>query len=106
MATYNDVIKLVKKQLAGTDEYGDPIYVLTERVVFAETRSIGQQEFYQAQATGLKPEIKFVIADYFDYQGESFLKYTDYTGTEEEYSIIRTYRNNNQLEITCKRGID
>jgi len=103
---YNDIIKLVKKTLTGTDEYGDPVFVLTERVVFAEAKSIGQQEFYQAQATGLKPELKFVIADYYDYQGESFLKHKDHTGVEQEYSIIRTYRNGNSLEITCKRGVD
>jgi hypothetical protein len=67
---------------------------------------IGQSEFYQAQAVGLKPEIKFVIADFADYQNEKKLKFTPYGGTEEVYTILRTYRTKNQLEIVCKRGID
>lgn len=102
---YNDVIKLISETRT-TDEYGEPSIETSERCVFAELRSITQSEFYQAQAAGLKPEIKFVIADCLDYQNEKRLKFTPYNGEEEEYSVLRTYRNNNQLEIVCKRGID
>ena len=102
---YNDVIKLVSVS-EDTDEYGDKVQNRSERVVFAELRSIGQTEFYQAQAVGLKPEIKFVLADYLDYENEKILLYTADQGVEEEYSVIRTFRSGNELEITCKRGID
>ena len=89
------------------DDYGDTETTTQEREVFAELKSIGQSEFYQAHAVGLKPELKFVLPDYLEYQGEKFLKFQDYNETEEqEYSIIRTYRNGNELEITCKRGVD
>ena len=103
---YNNVIKLVKKELVGTDEFGDMILNDTERVVFAEVKSIGMSEFYQAQANGFKPEIKFIIPDYYEYQNEQYIKFADFDGVENEYKVVRTYRNNNELEITCKKGIE
>ena len=102
---FDSVIKL-QSTTTSVNKYGDTVSIVTTRSIFAEERSIGQSEFYQAMATGLKPEIKFVIADFLDYQGEKTLLYTPYGGTEEEYTILRTYRNNNNLEIVCKRGID
>lgn len=102
---YDQEIKLVSKKRI-TDEYGDPVTQDIERTVFAEEKSVSQTEFYQAQAAGFKPERKFKIADYLDYQGEKILKYKENTEKEEEYSIIRTYRTGNELEIVCKRGID
>lgn len=102
---YDAVITLLTKTTT-VDEYGDTVEVVVPKDVFAEEKSISQTEFYQAQAVGLKPEIKFVIADFLDYSGEKSLKYTPYGGTEDEYTILRTYRKNNNLEIVCKRGID
>lgn len=102
---YENLIKLVSEQKSA-DDYGDTVIETVERNVLAELRSITQTEFYQAQASGLKPEIKFVIADYLDYQNEKIIKYAPYMGEEEVYTVLRTYRNNNQLEIVCKRGID
>jgi hypothetical protein len=64
------------------------------REVFAGLRSIGQSEFYQAQATGYKPELKFVLADYLDYDGETLV---EYTGTL--YRVLRTFRAGQSLEI-------
>ena len=102
---YNEVIKLIAEE-ESIDEYGDTVVVPSERIVFAQLKSIGQSEFYQAQAVGIKPEIKFVISDYLDYQNEEILKYADIKGVENEYRIIRTYRQNNTLELICKRGVD
>lgn len=102
---YNSVIKLIKNTYT-VNSYGDSVPTPTERQIFAEVKSISQSEFYQAQAVGLKPEIKFVIADFADYQGEELLKYTPFGGTEEVYKILRTYRNKINLEIVCKRGIE
>lgn len=102
---YDEIIKLVSVTKT-IDEFGDAIETREERKIFAELKSVGQSEFYQAQAVGLKPEIKFVIADYLDYAGEKQLKYAPYNGPEDIYAVIRTYRNENELEITCKRGID
>ena len=103
---YNEIIKLVSESKS-TDIYGDPIVTRTEKTVFAELKSIGQSEFYQAQAVGLKPEIKFVIPDYLEYSNEQIIKYHALNeNTEQEYTVLRTYRNENALEIVVKRGID
>lgn len=102
---FDSVIYLLT-EVNTVDEYGDTQTTITPKTVFAEVKSIGQTEFYQAQALGLKPEIKFVIADFYDYAGEKKLKYTPYGGTEETYDILRTYRTNNRLEIVCQRGIE
>lgn len=86
----------------GTDGHGDP--ALEERLsdaVYAEARSIGQKEFYQAETSGLRPELKFMITDYMDYQGQQYLVYN---GTR--YTVLRTYRTSgNELEITCYGGV-
>jgi SPP1 family predicted phage head-tail adaptor len=103
---YDQIIKLID-ETTSTNEYGDVISKQTERIVFAELKSIGQSEFYQAHAVGLKPELKFVIADFLDYQNEKLLKFREFGSPREEiYSVIRTYRADNGLEIVCKRGVD
>lgn len=102
---YNEIITLIKKKV-DIDSYGDPVVIEERREIFAEVKSIGQTEFYQAEAVGLKPEIKFVIADYFDYENEKTLEYAQYESDPERYHIIRTYRVDNTLEIVCSRGIE
>ncbi len=102
---YNDMIYLLEYDEA-VNEYGDPIKTLkNERQIFASIKSIGYSEFYQASAVGMKPEIKFEIADYMDYHGEMYLEYTADGINSEVYSIIRTYRVGNLLEIVCQRGM-
>lgn len=99
---YNEVIELVdiKPDPSQFDEYGDPLLVESKKVVFCDVRSVGMSEFYQAQTLFYKPEIKFVIADYLDFNNEQFV---DYNGTR--YKILRTYRNGHELEITCYDGV-
>lgn len=84
------------------DAYGDPFMEnVVSGVVFAEIKSVGQSEFYQAQTAGKKPEIKFKITDYMDYQGQKYLLHNGV-----RYSILRTYRTeSNELEITCYGGV-
>ena len=102
---FDSVITLMKETNT-VDSYGYTTQTFTERPIFAEVKSIGQSEFYQAEAVGLKPEIKFVIADFADYQDEKRLKYTPFGGTEQIYDVLRTYRNKLNLEIVCARGIE
>lgn len=103
---YDSVIILVA-QAKDVNKYGDIVINYTERQVFADLRSIGQTEFYQAQAVGLRPEVKFVLADYLEYQNEKIIRYQAFNSEEEEeFSVIRTYRAGNELEIVCRRGID
>lgn len=102
---YDEAIYLLK-EVETTDEYGDAVKTYQETQVYAQIKSIGQSEFYQAQAVGFKPEIKFVLADFYDYQGQQLIKYTPFDGTEEIYTVIRTYRQDTTLEIVCKKGIE
>lgn len=99
---YNNVLEFVNLVPSETevDIYGDPVLVEEKRMVFCKELSVGQTEFYQAQTLFYKPEIKFEIADYMDYQREQFV---DYEGIR--YKILRTYKNSNKLEITCYDGV-
>ena len=95
-----EVITLIQ-QTHGVDAYGDPEVTEITRDVFAKMGSIGQKEFYQAHAVGLQPEIKFVLSDYLDYEGESLVQYEG-----QRYRVLRTYRNGQELEITVYREVN
>lgn len=97
---YNEVIYLLSKQIEIND-VGDQIETLQKAMRFAKVKSIGQAEFYQAQAQGLRPEIKFVLADYLDYNNQKELIYNGF-----RYDVLRTFRNEkNEIEIVCHGGI-
>lgn len=97
-----DVITLVNKNMNTLpDEFGNRTVQESKREVFATVKSVSQSEFYQANANGFKPEIKFVIYDYFDYENENFVEYEN-----TRYEIIRTFRNGLHLEIVCQGVIN
>lgn len=74
-------------------------YTETTRAVFCEIRSIGQAEVYQAKAVGLAPELKVVLSQSFEYQGE---KKCSFHGVL--YKIIRTYVTDaDSIELTLER---
>lgn len=87
----NEVVTLIKRT-PGTNH-------ITTREVLCGLRSIGQAEFYQANAQDIHPEAKFVLADYLDYDGETLL---DHNGTR--YRVLRTYRAGLELELTVVRA--
>lgn len=95
-----DIISLIS-QSETTDIYGDPVITETTKTVFCGVSSIGMKEFYQANASGFKPEIKFILADYLDYNDEKFISYDS-----KRYRVLRTYRNGHELEITCYREVN
>lgn len=93
---FRDVIKLIGVTYT-TNDLGDYVEVPTEREVFANKKSIRQNEFYQAMATGLRPELMFEIRT-IDYEDEQKLSYEGKT-----YSIIRTYDKNGEMtELICQ----
>lgn len=81
----NEVITLIK---------GD-----ARRDVFCRLQSIGQSEFYEASARDFYPEMKFVLADYLDYDNEQLI---DYNG--RRFRVLRTYRAGQELELTVSRA--
>lgn len=69
------------------------------RDVFCNVLSVGMREFYQANATDFHPEIKFVLADYLDYRGETMAIHDG-----QLYRILRTYRTGIELELTAEKA--
>lgn len=96
----NDILILIQ-QTQGVDEYGDPAITENRRTVFCRKASIGQAEFYQAHATGLKPELKLVLADYLDYNDEQLVEYNG-----QVYRVLRTYRTGMELELVVYREVN
>lgn len=98
----SELIYLVDFRETGeADEYSDPVKERVETQRFAALRSIGQSEFYQAATSGFKPEIKFVLQDYADYDGQPCLRWKNVL-----YKILRTYRTQTgEIEIVCYGGV-
>lgn len=96
---FKDTVKLISETFT-TNDKGNSIPSLVEKEVFANKNSIRQSEFYQAAATGLKPELMFTIR-LTEYSGERKLKYDNTT-----YDIIRTYEKNTELiELICTGAV-
>jgi SPP1 family predicted phage head-tail adaptor len=96
---YNEVIYLSAKK-SQINNVGNRIQTEERVLRLAKIKSIGQSEFYQAQAQGLKPEIKFVLADYLDYNNQEEVIYNGF-----RYKVLRTFRTGSELEIVCYGGI-
>lgn len=77
--------------------YSDGDWKETNRQVFCGIRSIGQSEFYQANATTYRPELKIVLADYLEYDGETIVEYNG-----QRFRVVRTYRVGLELEIVLE----
>ncbi len=93
MGRKNAVIGLITTTYDdNTDKYVDS----DPREVLAEEKSIRQSEFYQAQGTGLRPELTFVVwTD--EYNDEQKLTHKD-----KEYNIIRTFdKDEKETELIC-----
>lgn len=97
---YTD-IKLVK-ETDGRNSYGDLVKVLSERTVYAGEYSVGMNEVYQSMANGYKPEVKFRLESWLDYEGEERVKYVPFGRTETvQLRVLRTFNDGDALELTC-----
>ena len=93
---FDDVLELIEINYS-QNEIGDTIEVKTYTEIFATRKSIRQSEFYQAQSTGLKPEIAFEINS-FEYNEETHVRYNN-----KEYKVLRTYQKSiDKLEIVLE----
>lgn len=78
------------------DNIGSSIPIEEKRKVFSSISSVRQSEFYQAQISGLKPEMVFKMRS-FEYQGEGLVLYNN-----KKYNVIRTYSNSEGItELVC-----
>lgn len=91
------------------DEYGNWTTVETKRTVYAEERSVGMNEFFQGLAVGFKPEVKFLLTNFMDYQGEQLVEYVPFMGDSDhpiQLKVLRVYNSGDALELTCYRGVE
>jgi head-tail adaptor len=96
----SDVITLLSETQAQRGVHDAPEYA--ERQVYCTVRSVGRNEFYQALALGIQTEIRFILDQSFEYQGERRLLYHD-----QPYEIIRTYVTEaDGIELTARKAVD
>lgn len=88
-----EVLTLIKRTWVGAER------VQTTREVLCTLRSIGMKEFYQSNGTEYRPEAKFILEDYLDYDGETLAMQGGVL-----YRILRTYRDGQRLELTAERA--
>lgn len=89
------------------DIYGDWTEFEIRRTVYAEEVSVSQTEFYQGYAVGFKPEVKFILENFMDYQGEKIVEYTPFMATDPvRLTVLRTYNAGDQVELTCYKGVE
>lgn len=71
----------------------------TKRQVFAKTRSVTRNEFFEGGRSGLNPEMQFTVFA-GDYQGETVCEYNGKT-----YAIYRTYlpEGDDYIELYVER---
>ena len=93
-----DVITLVAQTIT-IDTLGNEVATESEKTVYCEVNSITQNEFFAAANTELNPEYRFTIF-FGDYEGEDILEYHG-----NRYSVYRTYRAGDDLELYAERKI-
>ena len=81
----NDIIELISFKNE-VNQVGNTIKSKTYKRIFANKKSITQNEFYQAERVVLKPHLRFEVYS-IEYGNELLAKYK-----EVEYKIIRTYK--------------
>lgn len=81
----NEVINLIKGE--------------SRREVFCRLASIGMKEFYEASAHDFYPELKFILADYLEYENERLCEHNG-----QIYRVLRTYRTGQELELIVTRA--
>lgn len=69
------------------------------RAVFCRVASIGMREFYEASARDFYPELKFILPDYLEYNGEQLAEYDG-----QRFRVLRTFRAGQELEIVVVRA--
>ena len=94
---FKDQIDLVSITGMTQNELGDDIPNESKKTVFANKKDVRQSEFYQAAATGLRPELMFEVLE-ASYDGQETMEYQG-----KRYTIIRRYRaKHERIELICQ----
>jgi len=99
----DDVIKLIKNTYT-VDDYGNHVPTEESTEVFCDVRTVTRSEYYLAAQADLQPEYVFRLSNFKDYHGEAFVRYTDWTGKEKLYHVVRVYReqDSDAVELTVE----
>ena len=93
---FRNVAKLISVEHS-VNSIGDATQTTVEREVFVNKKGVRSNEFYQAMATGLRPEVMLEVRT-VEYNGEPRIRYGD-----KVYNIIRTYDRNGEItELICQ----
>lgn len=77
----------------------DRIETKNSNTVFCTEKSVGQKEFFDAEARGFKAEYQLDIWSQ-DYKGEKIAEYgTDEDGKPKQYKIYRTFKKGDMIEL-------
>lgn len=96
---WNDCVTLISNELI-PDEIGNQIPKTTERTILCEKNKVTRSEFYQASASGFKPNLVLHVHG-FEYAGETELRFQD-----NHYKIVRVYElDSERIELTCERDL-
>ena len=101
MQMWNAIELIDYDETTNVDSYGDVALTENRTKVYAQCKSISQTEFYQAQTSGLKPEIKFVLTTSRDYNGQEEVVFNNI-----RYKVLKTFiPSDDSIEITCYGGV-
>lgn len=99
MMTYDHELVLIGETFA-QDEIGNNIPTSFDTTVLCSVRSVARNEFYNAAAAGIKPEMTFVIHA-FEYKGQQKVKFNG-----KQYDVIRSYQIDcEELELVVKERV-
>ena len=99
---WEDVAVLKGNPTATYDEYGNEQLSYTETTVYVQSRSVYQQEFYNAAQLGIRPSIVLILSNRLDYNGEKLVEFRGVT-----YDVIRADWKNGKdsLNLTLAERI-
>lgn len=101
----DDAITLVG-MTHGTDEYGNPVGTETLTRVLCRVYSVRGAEWYEASQQNIRLDYVFHLSTVRDYHGEEIVRYRDWTGTEKDYRVVRTYmKADGSIELTCSERV-
>lgn len=72
---------------------------LTERMVYCRVNSVSSADYWRGKTAGVDLSVVFVLSDYLEYNGEKLIRWGD-----RYYSVVRTYVNQNEIEISCEEA--
>lgn len=97
--TFNDQVQLISVTVT-QDEYANEIETEVSTTVWADIKSVGRTEFYNALQNGLKPTVVITVKA-FEYSGQKYLIYEG-----KRYKIERTYGTDREdIELTCSEVV-